>query len=43
MSKIEISKPVVSALAKFAERNNVPASAVVRAGQHLEKLGAIIA
>jgi 2-iminobutanoate/2-iminopropanoate deaminase len=29
---IEIVKPTVSALAKFAERNNVPASAVVRAG-----------
>ena len=29
---IEISKPVVPALAKFAERNSVPASAVVRAG-----------
>ncbi len=29
---IEISKPVVPALAKFAERNAVPASAVVRAG-----------
>jgi 2-iminobutanoate/2-iminopropanoate deaminase len=32
MSKIEISKPVVPALAKFAERSSVPASAVVRAG-----------
>lgn len=31
-SKIEISKPAVPALAKFAERANVPASAVVRAG-----------
>jgi 2-iminobutanoate/2-iminopropanoate deaminase len=30
---IEISKPTVPALAKFAERNNVPASAVVRAGE----------
>jgi 2-iminobutanoate/2-iminopropanoate deaminase len=30
---IEISNPVVPALAKFAERNNVPASAVVRAGE----------
>ena len=29
---IEISKPAVPALAKFAERNSVPASAVVRAG-----------
>jgi 2-iminobutanoate/2-iminopropanoate deaminase len=27
-----LSKPSVPALAKFAERNNVPASAVVRAG-----------
>jgi 2-iminobutanoate/2-iminopropanoate deaminase len=32
MSKIEISKPVVPAMAKFAERSSVPASAVVRAG-----------
>ena len=30
---IEISKPTVPALARFAERNNVPASAVVRAGE----------
>ena len=30
---IEISKPRVPALAKFAERNSVPASAVVRAGE----------
>jgi len=30
---IEISKPTVPALSKFAERNNVPASAVVRAGE----------
>src|ERR1700754_1544668 len=30
---IEISKPTVPALAKFAERNSVPASAVVRAGE----------
>jgi 2-iminobutanoate/2-iminopropanoate deaminase len=29
---IEISKPTVPALTKFVERNNVPASAVVRAG-----------
>ena len=29
---IEISKPTVPALSKFAERKNVPASAVVRAG-----------
>jgi 2-iminobutanoate/2-iminopropanoate deaminase len=29
---IEISTPTVPALAKFAGRNNVPASAVVRAG-----------
>jgi 2-iminobutanoate/2-iminopropanoate deaminase len=29
---IEISKPHVPALAKFAERNNVPTSPVVRAG-----------
>ncbi len=32
-SKIEISKPQVAALAKFADRTNVPASAVVRAGE----------
>jgi 2-iminobutanoate/2-iminopropanoate deaminase len=32
MSKFEIAKPVVPALAKFAERSSVPASAVVRAG-----------
>ena len=30
---IEIFKPAVPALAKFAERNSVPASAVVRAGE----------
>ena len=30
---IEISKPRVPALAKFAEHNSVPASAVVRAGE----------
>ena len=30
---IEIFKPTVPALAKFAERNSVPASAVVRAGE----------
>jgi 2-iminobutanoate/2-iminopropanoate deaminase len=30
---IEIYKPTVPALSKFAERNNVPASAVVRAGE----------
>jgi 2-iminobutanoate/2-iminopropanoate deaminase len=30
---IEISMPPVPALAKFAGRNNVPASAVVRAGE----------
>ena len=29
---IEISKPVVPVFTKFAERNSVPASAVVRAG-----------
>jgi 2-iminobutanoate/2-iminopropanoate deaminase len=32
MSKIEISKPVVPALAKFAARSSVPVSPVVRAG-----------
>lgn len=32
MSRIEIAKPTVPALARFAERSNVPASAVVRAG-----------
>lgn len=30
---IEISKPHVPALAKFAERNSVPTSPVVRAGE----------
>jgi 2-iminobutanoate/2-iminopropanoate deaminase len=38
-SQITISKPSVPALAKFAERNAVPASAVVRAGDWVHVSG----